>query len=77
MKTYSISGVSRLLEIDYKTLRRWILKKAIPAPKPGVVDGRLSMCWTEGDIVKIKAYKDVGYWGKGIDRKTGKKAKKK
>jgi predicted site-specific integrase-resolvase len=75
MKTYSISGVSRLLGIDPKTLRRWIRKKVIPVPKPGIVEGRLSMCWSEIDIVKIGKYKNAGYWGKGINRKTGKKAK--
>jgi hypothetical protein len=77
MKAYSISGVSRLLGIDPKTLRRWIRKKEIPDPKPGIVDGRLSMCWKEADVVKIREYKSSGYWGKGINRKTGKKAKKK
>jgi excisionase family DNA binding protein len=77
MKTYSISGVSRLLGIDPKTLRRWIRKKVIPAPKPGLVEGRLSMCWAESDFVKIEEYKNAGYWGKGINRKTGKKAKAK
>jgi excisionase family DNA binding protein len=77
MKTYSISGVSRLLGLDPKTLRRWIRKKEIPAPNPGIVDGRLSMRWNEADIVKIREYKSGGYWGKGINRKTGKKAKRK
>jgi predicted site-specific integrase-resolvase len=77
MKTYSISGVSRFLGIDPKTLRRWVRKKAIPAPKPGIVGGRLSMCWEESDVVKIRQYKKSGYWGKGINRKTGEKAKAK
>lgn len=77
MKTHSISGVSRLLGIDPKTLRRWIRKKQIPGPKPGIVDGRLSMCWKEADIAKIREHKSKRYWGKGINRKTGKKAKAK
>jgi len=74
---YSISDVSRLLEVDPKTLRRWVQKKQIPAPIPGIVKGRLSKCWTEKDLTAIKEYKKSGYWGKGIDRKTGKKAKNK
>jgi DNA-binding transcriptional MerR regulator len=74
---YSISDVSRLLEIDPTTLRRWVRKKQIPAPVPGIVNGRLSKCWTEKDVAAIKEHKKSGYWGKGIDRKTGKKAKKK
>jgi DNA-binding transcriptional MerR regulator len=73
----SISDVSRLLGIDPTTLRRWIRKKLIPAPVPGLVNDRLSKCWTDKDVAAIKAYKNSGYWGKGIDRKTGKKSKKK
>ncbi len=35
------------------------------------------MCWKDSDVVKIREYKKSGYWGKGINRKTGKKAKAK
>jgi hypothetical protein len=73
---HSISDVSRFLEIDPTTLRRWIRKKLVPAPVPGIVNGRLAKYWTDKDLAAIKAYKNSGYWGKGIDRKTGKKAKK-
>lgn len=76
MKTYSISDAAKLLEIDRTTLRRWIRKKKIPAPIPGIVEGRLSKCWTEYEMAKIREHKAAGYWGKGIDRKTGKKAKR-
>ena len=77
MKNYSISEVSRLLGVDPTTLRRWIRKKQIPVPTPGIVNGRLSKCWTEKELAKIRVYKNLGYWGKGIDRRTGKKAKNK
>lgn len=76
MKTYSISDAAKLLEIDRTTLRRWLRKKKIPAPTPGIVKGRLSKCWTEDELAKIREHKAVGYWGKGIDRKTGKRAKR-
>jgi excisionase family DNA binding protein len=76
MKTYSISDVARLLEIDRTTLRRWIRKKQIPVPKPGIVEGRLSKCWTEDDVARIREHKATGFWGRGIDRRTGKKAKR-
>jgi len=72
-----MSEVARVLGVDRKTLRRWVKKKQIPAPNLGIADGRPSKCWTEVDLTKIKQYKDAGYWGKGIDRKTGKKSKKK
>src|ERR1700726_940552 len=40
MKTYSISDVADLLEVNRRTLYRWIKSKVIPAPKPGEVKGR-------------------------------------
>ena len=77
MKTYSISDVGRLVGVDPKTLRRWIRKKLIPVPTPGIVDGRLAKYWKESEVAQIRTYMDAGYWGKGIDRRTGKKAKNK
>jgi hypothetical protein len=65
-----------LLEVDPKTLRRWLQRQQIPAPIPGIVNGRLCKCWTARDLAVIREFKKSGYWGKGIDRKTGKKAKK-
>jgi excisionase family DNA binding protein len=75
MKVYSVSEAAVALEVDRTTLRRWIRKKQIPAPTPGIVDGRLSKFWTEKEMTKIREHKAAGYWGKGIDRRTGKKAK--
>jgi excisionase family DNA binding protein len=76
MKSYSISDAAKLLEIDRTTLRRWIRNRKIPVPIPGIVEGRLSKCWSEDELAKIKEHKTAGYWGKGINRKTGKKAKR-
>jgi len=75
MKNYSISDAARLLEIDRTTLRRWIRKKTIPAPTPGIIHGRLSKFWTAVEVDKIRKHMAAGYWGKGIDRRTGKKAR--
>ena len=77
MKTYSVSDAARVLEVDRTTLRRWIKKKLIPVPTPGIVNGRLSKVWPEEDMAKIKEHIRKGYWGRGIDRRTGKKAKPK
>ena len=78
MKThYSISEVARILEVDRKTLHRWINYNLIPSPIPGVVNGRLARVWTNDDLVAIKKHMSESYWGKGIDRRTGKKAKQK
>jgi excisionase family DNA binding protein len=75
MKVYSVSEAATVLEVDRTTLRRWIRKRQIPAPTPGIVDGRLLKFWTEKEMAEIRQYKVTGYWGKGIDRRTGKKAK--
>jgi excisionase family DNA binding protein len=75
MKTHSISDGARTLGVDRKTLYRWIRSKAIPAPKPGIFNGRLARVWTTEEFAAIKAYMNESYWGKGIDRRTGKKAK--
>ncbi len=32
--------------------------------------------WTEKQMDEIRKYKANNYWGKGVDRRTGKKAKK-
>ncbi len=77
MQTYSISEAVEVFGVDPKTLRRWIRKKQIPAPVPGMKEGRLCKLWSEKDMAEIRKHMDLGYWGKGIDRRTGKKAKQK
>ena len=77
MRTYSVSEVAKILKLDRTTLRRWVREKQIPSPTPGIVGGRLLKFWTQEELAKIQEHKTTGYWGKGIDRRTGKKAKKK
>jgi DNA-binding transcriptional MerR regulator len=77
MKTHSISEVARITGVDRRTLHRWIAKSQIPRPKAEIVDGQLRKSWTDEEVTTIKEYKKTAYWGKGIDRRTGKKAKKK
>jgi predicted site-specific integrase-resolvase len=77
MKTYSISEAASVLGVDRTTLRRWVRQKQVPAPTPGIVEGILSKFWTEKDMDKLREYKAASYWGKGVDRRTGKKAKTK
>jgi predicted site-specific integrase-resolvase len=77
MKTYSISEAASVLGVDRTTLRRWVRQKRVPAPTPGIVDGVLSKLWTENDMMQVRKYKVTSYWGKGLDRRTGKKAKSK
>jgi DNA-binding transcriptional MerR regulator len=77
MKRFSISGTARICKVDRRTLHRWIAKKLIPPPKEEIVEGQLRKTWTAAEVAQIKEYKKVGYWGKGIDRRTGEKAKQK
>jgi len=77
MQTYSVSDAARVLEVDRTTLRRWIRKKQIPVPTPGIVKGRLAKVWTEKEMTEIREHITAAYWGRGIDRRTGKKAKHK
>jgi hypothetical protein len=39
------------------------------------VDGFLSKYWTEEEMAKLREYRDATYWGKGLNRRTGKRAK--
>jgi MerR HTH family regulatory protein len=75
MKKYSISEASIVLGVDRTTLRRWVREDKVPAPTPGVVGGILSKFWTEEDMAKLREYKLTTYWGKGLNRRTGKRAK--
>jgi predicted site-specific integrase-resolvase len=77
MTRSSISEAARICGVDRRTLHRWIGKKQIPSPRVEVVDGQLRKSWSATEIAEIQEYKKTSYWGKGLDRRTGKKAKKK
>jgi excisionase family DNA binding protein len=76
MKKYSVSEAARILEVDRRTLQRWVSAKAIAAPTAGIVNGRLVKFWTEAEMGSLRDHKKNHYAGKGLDRKTGKKARK-
>ena len=75
MKKYSVSEAAQVLRIDRRTLQRWVSRKKIPVPAAGVVNGRLVKFWTEAEMALIRENKAAHYAGKGLDRRTGKKAK--
>jgi excisionase family DNA binding protein len=76
-KDYSISEVARIVGVNRRTLQRWILNKQIPLPKMEIVDGKLKKSWAAAEVTQIREHKQATYRGKGIDRRTGKKAKNK
>jgi len=75
MQKYSVSEAADALEVDRRTLQRWVSRKKIPAPTAGIVNGRLVKFWTETELTILREYKKEHYSGKGFDRRTGKKAK--
>jgi excisionase family DNA binding protein len=75
MRSYSISKAARELGVDRNTLYKWIREKQIPAPKLVFVSGIRLRVWTEKQMVKLRKHKTMSYWGKGLDRRTGKKSK--
>jgi excisionase family DNA binding protein len=74
-KDYSISEVARIVGVNRRTLQRWILVKQIPSPKVEIVGGKLKKSWIAAEVAQIREHKQMTYWGKGIDRRTGKKVK--
>jgi hypothetical protein len=75
MKKYSVSAAAVILEVDRRTLQRWVSNKVIPAPTAGIVNGRLVKFWTEAEIAVLREHKKNHYSGKGLNRRTGRKAK--
>ena len=75
MKKYSVSEVAALLDVDRATVYRWVRKKLVPALIEEVIAGVRVTYWTEREFAKVIEYKAAHYYGKGVDRRTGKKAK--
>lgn len=75
MKTYNVSKAAEELGVNRRTLQRWSKDQKIPPPTPGIMEGRLAKFWTEKEMDLIKEYMQNEGSGKGIDRRTGKKAK--
>ncbi len=75
MKKFSVSATAKLLEVDRRTLQRWVTRKAIPRPEAGELNGRLVKFWNEAEVALIRENKSAHYAGKGLNRRTGTKAK--
>ena len=77
MVAYSVSQTARILGLDRRTLQRWAKEGNAPATRTQVVAGRRITYWTEADLKELKNYMAEHYWGKGLNRRTGEKARKK
>ena len=75
-RLYTISEAAKELGITRNTLYKWIREEVISDPKESFASGIRLRVWNEKQMAKIQEYKKNNYWGKGIDRRTGKKAKK-
>jgi predicted site-specific integrase-resolvase len=76
-REYAISEAAKELGITRNTLYKWIRAGSIPSPKETFVSSIRLRVWNEEQMAKIREYKKDNYWGRGIDRRTGNKAKKK
>jgi excisionase family DNA binding protein len=76
-KKYSISEAARQLGVRRTTLYKWIRSKQVPTPKEEFISGIRFRFWSEAQMARLKEYKARSYWGKGVDRRTGRKARQK
>jgi len=74
-KTYSVNEVAELIDVGKATIYRWIRRKVVPQLIEEVIAGVCVTYWTDKEVAQVKAYWTAHYCGKGIDRRTGKKAK--
>jgi transposase-like protein len=75
MRQYTISEAAKELRVQRNTLYNWIRDKQIPAPKEVFLSGIRLRVWTEKQMATLRKHKARSYWGKGVDRRTGKEAK--
>ena len=76
MASYSTAQVAEILGIGTDTLHRWLKQKRVVAPDLLLVGGVKVRLWSEEQLSAAKKYKKTSYWGKGIERRTSKRAKK-
>jgi excisionase family DNA binding protein len=68
MAHYSIAAAARELNVQRKTLYKWIQSGYVPSPKPGAVAGSQREFWTEAEMDKVREYKKRHYWNRGKKR---------
>jgi predicted DNA-binding transcriptional regulator AlpA len=77
MKKYSTAEAAKFVGINKATVYRWIQRKVVPSPLTEVIAGVEISYWTDAELGKLRDYKKQNYRGKGLNRRTGKKAKPK
>lgn len=75
MKKYSVSEAAKELGVNRATVYRWLRNSVVPGLIEEVVAGVHVTYWTDKELQAAAAYKGGHYYGKGVDRRTGKKAK--
>jgi DNA-binding transcriptional MerR regulator len=73
-KTYSTVQVSKLLNVSWSTLHRWIELRKIAAPPLQTLGGMQVRLWSEEDVSRVRRYK-AEHYRKKPNRKRKKTAK--
>jgi transposase-like protein len=76
MSFYSITAAARELNVQRKTLYKWIRRAYVPAPKAGAAAGSGREFWTEAEMNRVREYKKKHYWNRGKKRSIARNAQK-
>ena len=67
-KSYSTLQVAQIIGVDKQTLLRWLWAGKVAEPKLYESGGIKLRFWTDGDVERIRLYKETNY-RKGRGRK--------
>jgi predicted site-specific integrase-resolvase len=71
MRNYSTAEVARTVDVDKKTLLRWLWAGKIAEPKHHSNGGQDVRIWTERDLQRVRRFKEANYRkGRGRKKKT-------
>jgi DNA-binding transcriptional MerR regulator len=69
VKSYSTAQAAQVLNIGRQTLHRWMASGAVSPPRRSKVGGVTVRIWTDGDVERVRKYKQKNY-RKGRGRKA-------
>ena len=72
VKRYSVSEAARILNVDRRTLQRWVSQRLVPEPTTENIANMRVRFWNEQEFQKVKEHKARQYWRKRKQNTTGK-----